>query len=818
MRSERALALRLLPAALIMGLSLGCRCGSNPGATDTTPPVLTLRSPEVDSFTTSTHPVIVLAASDVPGEDESVSGVSTATLRLSVNGVDVSEQVEAVVSDEETRFTYVPVESTPLLDGPVMLSASVADAAGNQTELAAGFQVDTRPPEVVAVTPGADGGIATPSESLVLRVTDEGSGVDWTSLGVSVDERPVQLSLQGDTLTLTPPSGGWPGGGVELRVTVADVVQNISESDLSYGLPGLVASPIAVPRTGDGPLTVRFSPYARTRSAVERYEWDFEGDGTFDRNESIGATQSFTFTRPGAYDARLRLTDTHGAQTTGTVRIVVTNAPPTVTAEATPSNGAPPLTVDFVATATDTDGIARYEWDALGDGSYDPALENTPSPRFRYTTPGTYQVRLRVTDRLGASTEFAGPTIQIRIGDNFPSVNATATPASGEAPLDVAFSASYTDAQGRSATSWSWDFDGNGTFDFSSSASANTSHAYRVPGAYDARARVVLSDGTASTEVVHVSIRPGISLRVPVDTLDVTLNESGTIESTLRGDLRMSLVIERPDGALARTLVPWVLRATGTYTDAWNGTDEAGARVPEGAYRAVLLYALNDRTLRFDLGSSTGGTQYFPVRSALSPTFSPFAGEPMRVSYVLPRTSDVSAFIGLNGVNTRLVTLLGRVPQGAGSHTLTWNAENAQGRLIDPPPGDAFLLGLLAFTAPDNALFVRSGVHASAVSASPGIFEPGANPNGPGNATSTVSFELNRWGGAELSVFSVDSGALVFRRTYGGRPAGRQTLTWDGRGTRGESLSPGGYRVGVAGVAEDGTRSMAVFTLQRIYY
>ena len=64
---------------------------------------------------------------------------------------------------------------------------------------------------------------------------------------------------------------------------------------------------------------------------------------------------------------------------------------------ANPSSGAAPLTVAFSGSAsTDPEGGAlTYAWDFDGNGTDDAT---TATASHTYTTAGTYQARLRVTD------------------------------------------------------------------------------------------------------------------------------------------------------------------------------------------------------------------------------------------------------------------------------------------------------------------------------------------------------------------------------------------------------------------------------------
>ena len=83
------------------------------------------------------------------------------------------------------------------------------------------------------------------------------------------------------------------------------------------------------------------------------------------------------------------------------IRYIAANNAPQAVASASPTSGPAPLTVQFTGSgSSDPDGDAlTYSWDLNGDGTYGDAT--TANPSFTYTTAGTRQVTLRVTDSRG---------------------------------------------------------------------------------------------------------------------------------------------------------------------------------------------------------------------------------------------------------------------------------------------------------------------------------------------------------------------------------------------------------------------------------
>jgi cytochrome c len=95
---------------------------------------------------------------------------------------------------------------------------------------------------------------------------------------------------------------------------------------------------------------------------------------------------------------------------------------PRVSLSATPTDGQPPLTVQFSSEGTfdpDPGDSIRYEWDFDGNGTVD---STEPSPTHTYTTRGVFTARLTVHDSSGLS---ASQNTTITVGNTSPTVNVT---------------------------------------------------------------------------------------------------------------------------------------------------------------------------------------------------------------------------------------------------------------------------------------------------------------------------------------------------------------------------------------------------------
>ncbi|MGP4113701.1 PQQ-dependent sugar dehydrogenase [Streptomyces sp. 4N509B] len=112
-----------------------------------------------------------------------------------------------------------------------------------------------------------------------------------------------------------------------------------------------------------------------------------------------------------------------------------------------------------------------------------------------------------------------------------PIARASADPTSGQAPLDVAFSAEgSTDPDGDSL-SYRWDFgDGGGSSD------ANPSHTYTEEGEYTATLTVTDASGLTATASAHITVgntAPTVTLELPADGQLVDFGDAVPYEITV---------------------------------------------------------------------------------------------------------------------------------------------------------------------------------------------------------------------------------------------------------------------------------------------
>ncbi len=188
---------------------------------------------------------------------------------------------------------------------------------------------------------------------------------------------------------------------LEVTNNIGDVTTDSCTIEVQPSPPTATAS--ASPSNGPVPLDVGLSCTGNDPDGfIVLFEWDFEGNGTFDFSSPTSGDTTHVYTKEGTFTAVCRVTDDDGltaeAPTNETVVRVGPPGSPSVEAIADVTAGDAPLSVNFDGTATDDGKIFLWEWDFEGDGTFDFSSPKSPITSFTYADIGTFVPVLRVTD------------------------------------------------------------------------------------------------------------------------------------------------------------------------------------------------------------------------------------------------------------------------------------------------------------------------------------------------------------------------------------------------------------------------------------
>ncbi len=203
------------------------------------------------------------------------------------------------------------------------------------------------------------------------------------------------------------------------------------------------------------------------------------------------------------------------------VDVISGSEPLAAYATANPMRGPAPLTVSFHGAATG--GLSPYQfyWDFTSDGVFDYEGQDMD---YIYGTPGMFEAVLVVVDAEGTQADYF---LTINVSNEL-TVEIEANPASGEAPLEVSFTA--TAAGGFEPYTYEWDFQGDGRVDDTRRAPDFT---YTAEGRYNCAVRATDSRGATAMDVITVMVDsaqapPGMVL-VPAGEFSMGSTENGTM-------------------------------------------------------------------------------------------------------------------------------------------------------------------------------------------------------------------------------------------------------------------------------------------------
>ena len=275
---------------------------------------------------------------------------------------------------------------------------------------------------------------------------------------------------------------------------------------------------------------------------------------------------------------------------------VTGNQSPTADANG-PYNGDINVAVNFSsAGSSDPDGsIVSYSWD-FGDGNSSTAA----NPSHTYTSSGTFNVSLTVTDDQGATgtdnttATISGPSQTMSTSISMSTTTqgpwlralATVTVTSNGTPLSGAVV--NIDWTGTETSSASGTTDGNGvvaiqsdrtkasSWNFTATITSVTLSGYNWDGANNTGS--ISSGGNANGILEIAPAEFALDQNFPNP-----FNPTTTIAYRLAEESSVSLKIFTVSGQLVRTLVN-AHQAASSYNVTWDGTNDAGRKVVSGVY------------------------------------------------------------------------------------------------------------------------------------------------------------------------------------------------------------------------------------------
>jgi PKD repeat protein len=148
---------------------------------------------------------------------------------------------------------------------------------------------------------------------------------------------------------------------------------------------------------------------------IDAYEWDLDGNGSFETSTGTTPTVSRRFDAPGPAQVSVRASGSiAGVKGTATTAVDVQPAPAALTATPAVALTGETVSLDASGSAIPLSDITRFEWDRDGDGSFETDTGTTPLTTTTFAARGVYDLKVRVT-RSGGRTDVTTATVDVRL-------------------------------------------------------------------------------------------------------------------------------------------------------------------------------------------------------------------------------------------------------------------------------------------------------------------------------------------------------------------------------------------------------------------
>jgi PKD repeat protein len=261
-------------------------------------------------------------------------------------------------------------------------------------------------------------------------------------------------------------------------------------------------------------------------STVTVYEWDLDGNGTFETNTGNTPSATASYPNAGTIVVSLRVTDSDGDTDEDSVSLRV-HSLPSAGFIFEPSNPSVGEQVTFSSTSSDADGpIASHQWDFDADGLFDDAIGSTVTHTF--TSAGLKVVSLQATDADGAVASVSREVpVAVAAHNQRPDASFVFSPKKPRAGAKVELTSTSTDAEGP-LQALRWDLDGDGGFDDASGRIVEKK--FKTKGSVSIGLQVIDQDGAEAVAINTVQVGPrrlDLLSPFPVIRLSGTVKPSG---------------------------------------------------------------------------------------------------------------------------------------------------------------------------------------------------------------------------------------------------------------------------------------------------
>ena len=253
------------------------------------------------------------------------------------------------------------------------------------------------------------------------------------------------------------------------------------------------------------------SSYDPDGDRLQRYLWDFDGDGFFEEN-TTSAVITHSFSTPGYKNVSLKVVDVENQESSIVTKSLYASIPVTLRIVSVHDEGngqRVTFSVDIPYDIVEVDGVTFD----FGDGSDTMFFDHKPDEVYHlYEAEGNYTASVIVWFADGGESS-DNQTVIIFPGLRPPEVSFTYSPELPIAGQYIYFTVTAHDPDGGDIVSYRWDYGENNIF--TTTSADLTSYSYSIPGNYVVTLTVTDDDGQTNSfsRVINV-MPPSVSFEV----------------------------------------------------------------------------------------------------------------------------------------------------------------------------------------------------------------------------------------------------------------------------------------------------------------
>lgn len=293
------------------------------------------------------------------------------------------------------------------------------------------------------------------------------------------------------------------------------------------------------------------------------WDWTFEGGSPA---SSTAQNPTVTYNGPGTYAVSLKVTNAGGSGIiTKAAYITVVREAPVADFTAGSNEIMAGESVQFTSQSM---RAQTYQWTFEGGT---PATSNEANPSIKYSVPGSYAVKLQVSNESGSDTKTRTAMITVK------ALSTVADFTASHRTIQAGSQVNFSDQSTQNPNSWNWTFTGGSP---ATSIAQNPSVTYNEPGTYAVTLKVTNAGGTheVSRSGYITVVRKAPVAAFTASSTNIMVGESVSFNNQSTDAVSFEWTFEGGSPATSNLENPEVSYAqAGTYNVQLKVTNESGS-------------------------------------------------------------------------------------------------------------------------------------------------------------------------------------------------------------------------------------------------